>query len=135
MPYFNKIIKLIKFIKIIHSKLAESKIVMAVVAFLVLVLHELLVDLDVVAEVTLVAVRTTAQVLELAARLYLAPVVQIRIRLATLAVNELLADAVFGQFMGVRCDWLVLVRSPCVVKPVVTSRVLAVVVEVHIDVI
>ncbi len=100
------------------------------VAFLALVLHELLADLDVVAEVTLVAVRTTAQVLELVARLYLAPVVQIRTRLATLAVNELLAYAVFGQFVGVRRDWLVLVCSPCIVEPVVTSRALAVVVEV-----
>ncbi len=45
-------------------------------------------------------------------------------------MNELLADTVFGQFVRIRRDGLVLVGSPCVVKTVVTSRALAVVVKV-----
>ena len=48
---------------------------LTVVAFLALVLHELLAYLDIVAEVALVTIRTTAQILKLVAWLYLAPVV------------------------------------------------------------
>ncbi len=105
-----------------------SKLTM--IPFGALILHKLLTYLDVVTEIAFVTIGTAALILKFITRLDLAPVMHVRTGLTTFAVDELFADAIFGEFVRVGHDGLVLVEVVGVIEFVVVSGALSVVVEV-----
>lgn len=98
-----------------------------VLSLLALLAHEVGADLQVVAEVALVAVPALAHAFEFVAGLYFALVVGVGavVRESALAVDELFADAVGGEFVVVggsdgRGSWLLGVDG-CVLQVVVVA--------------
>ena len=103
---------------------------LTMVSFCTLIFHEFLAYLDIVTEIALVSIRTASQVLEFVARLDFTSVMLVRTSLSTFTMNELLANTIFGQFMGIRGDGLILIEVTCVVKAIVAPGTLAVVIKI-----
>ena len=89
------------------------------VTFCALIFHEFLAYLNIVTEVALISIRTTTHVLEFVTGLDFTSVMLVRASLSAFTMNELLANTVFGQFMGIWGDGLILIEVTSVVKAIV----------------